>query len=147
MQIEAFEYTLAAMPDEAVRLLLPDHRAVPGNYHLTEVSREERHTVDCGRGVSAGGRSVVVQILAGNDGEPMKAAAMSRIFTESRKLLGQESLTGELFFEYDAGVLGRYRVGEVLSRTDGLAVLLEPLHAACRPAERMRRSGGGRCCA
>lgn len=145
MQIEAFEYQLHENGDEPVRLILP-HGRVPGDYHLTEISREQRDTADCGRGVRAGSRHVVVQILAGGSGEPMSAAAMARIFTESRQLLGREGLTGELFFEYDAGVLGRYRVREVALQPDGLAVFLDPLHAACRPAELTARVGGGRCC-
>ncbi|MEM9811880.1 MAG: DUF6428 family protein [Pseudomonadota bacterium] len=130
-----------ALPEADTRLI-PSlaGTALPPGYHLTEVTRADLASIDCG-GVQSKRQEVRIQLMEGT-GAPLTAARVRRIFGQAVEALGD---IGTLDVVVEAAPAGRaaalWRPIGVVAAEEGLRLELAPIAPACRPAT---RTGG--CC-
>ena len=109
---------------ESVNFILPDGKAVPEHFHVTEVGIITKDFIDCG-GTVRHEKVANFQLWDANDYDHrLKAGKLLKIIALSEQVLGIEDL--EIEVEYQAGTIGKYDVGY-----DGNNFLLLAKQTAC----------------
>ncbi len=133
MHIRELYPLLAAQPDAALHLHLPDGANVPAHYHVTEVGRVTRDFIDCG-GTRRSTAACVLQAWVAQDVEHRLAAGkLARIIDLAAPLLGEDELPVEI--EYEGALISQFPLAAVEHQADGLHLFLTTKHTDCLAKE------------
>ena len=95
MILSELKSLLAAHPQHAFRLLLPDGDAVPVSFHITEVGRVHKAFLDCG-GTPRETTTCQLQVWVGQDyNHRIETGKMASILEKGTSLLPDESVPVE----------------------------------------------------
>lgn len=120
---------LAATPDAALHLRLPDGSFVPAHFHVTEIGRVHKDFIDCG-GTTRSTTSCVVQVWVASDTEHrLRSGKLAAILQMANSLLGDTPLPVEV--EYEGDVVSQYPLEEILPTPAGLLLSLQGKHTDC----------------
>jgi len=91
---------------DAVNFILPNGKAVPSHFHVTEVGQINKHFIDCG-GTVRNEKTVNFQLWEANDFDHRLAPQkLKDIIALSEKVLGIED--AEIEVEYQSETIGKY---------------------------------------
>jgi hypothetical protein len=158
MTLSTLRDALAANPDAALTLQLPDGSAVPAHFHVTEIGRVRKDFIDCGGTVRSWARCVLQVWVAGDHDHRVSPAKLARIIgLAGPAILGEDAGDLEVDVEYDVGVITQFPLVAVEARAGALVLRLGGKHTACLAPDRcgdpssMPSGGGGvtasACCA
>lgn len=111
---------------KSINFILPDGKAVPAHFHVTEVGLVTKHFIDCG-GTERLEKVVNFQLWEASDFEHrIVPEKLLKIIDLSKKIIPQEDLDIEV--EYQSNTISKYNLGFdgnnfnlLIKRTDCLA--------------------------
>src|SRR3954454_6014040 len=92
MNLKALADLLAANPQAALLFRLPDGRAVPAHFHVTEVGRVRKDFIDCGGTVRSWERCVLQVWVAADRDHRVSAGKLAKIIRLAAPVLGGEGV-------------------------------------------------------
>src|ERR1700678_1192863 len=134
MKLSEFKAFLGRNPGKNLRLVLPDGRPIQDDFHVTEVGRVSKISIDCG-GVEHSSEACVLQVwVARNDAEHrLNAGKLASILEMARPVVSPDELDVEV--EYEDAVISKYAVASIEAETDGLVLRLAGKHTDCLARE------------
>ena len=133
MKLHQFKGLLQANRDKQFQLLLPDERAVPVSFHITEVGFVNKTFIDCG-GKSHSAQSCQLQAWVGDDVDHrLNAGKIADILEIARPLLPNEFL--DLEIEYEDAVISQYTVSDAVVEEGAVTLHLQAKHTDCLAKE------------
>lgn len=124
----------------ALRVLVDGQSLEPG-FHVTEVSKAEVKSLDCG-GRQLAWSEAAIQVLDSGTGRPMTIGTLRGILTKAQGAL--EGLAGlPLMVDADPGGVGirRYTIAAIQPEADTVTVSLTPQYATCKPVVEAEKAG------
>src|SRR4051812_24009701 len=124
MNITDLKSGLAAHAGLTVQLTLPDGRAVPPHYHITEAGHIAKRFVDCG-GTFRTNEACVLQVHFGaarDDGHRLTAAKLAHILELAKPILSSDELPVEL--EYEDEVISQFPLAGIAVEAGSLMLQL-----------------------
>jgi hypothetical protein len=143
MKIHELKELLSSHPECNMRFILPDGRAIPADFHVTEVGHAARRSIDCG-GTVHSTESCVLQVwLASNDKEHrLVAGKLASILELARPLIPSDDLEVEI--EYEDMAVSQYPVDSFGAEPGELQFRLRHKHTDCLAREACGLESG--CC-
>ncbi len=134
MKLSAFKNLLQTQSDKQFRLVLPNQKAVPQSFHITEVAHIQKRFVDCG-GKRHETSACQLQAWLGTDTEHrLQAGRMADILTLSQSVLpAGEDLDVEI--EYEDAVISQYTIVSHEVTNEGVTLHLAGKHTDCLAKE------------
>lgn len=133
MTLSELKSLLAAHPQRAFRLLLPDGDPVPVSFHITEVGRVHKSFLDCG-GTQRETTTCQLQVWVGEDYDHrIETGKMSGILEKGKSLLPDESVPVEI--EYEDRVISQYAIESHDLTDDAVILRLAHKHTECLAPE------------
>lgn len=134
MKLSAFKDLLQTQSDKPFRLVLPNDKAVPQSFHITEVAHVQKRFIDCG-GKQHAISTCQLQAWLGTDTEHrLQAGRMHDILTLSQSVLPiGEDLDIEI--EYEDAVISQYTVAGCDVSGDAVTLRLSAKHTDCLAKE------------
>ena len=133
MILSELKSLLAAHPQRAFRLLLPEGDAVPVSFHITEVGRMNKTFLDCG-GTLRETTTCQLQVWVGEDYDHrIETGKMAGILEKGKSLLPDESLPVEI--EYEDRVISQYTIDGHDLTDDAVILNLAHKHTECLAPE------------
>lgn len=134
MKLSQLVEALEADPGAGLSLVLPDGRAVPAEFHVTEVGRVRKDFIDCG-GTVRQSESCVLQVWVaqGDVDHRLSAGKLAKIIALGASILGGDDLPVEV--EYDLGVITQFAVAGLERGDRQITLRLASKHTACLAAE------------
>lgn len=134
MNLSTIRSLLDRHPESHIRFLLPDGRAIPADFHVTEVGHVSKKSVDCG-GTMRSAESCLLQVwLAKNDKDHRLAAGkLVSILEIAAPLFSSGDLDVEV--EYEDRVISQYLVASYEAKPRELLFKLEHKHTDCLARE------------
>ena len=108
MNVTQLKSLLQSHPEHIVELVLPDGRAIPAHFHVTEVGHIAKKFVDCG-GTFRSDETCVLQTHFGSpkdDGHRLTAGRLAHILSLARPILSSDDLRVEI--EYEDGIISQF---------------------------------------
>jgi hypothetical protein len=124
---------LAAAPEAAVHVRLPDGGLVPAHFHVTEVGRVRKDFIDCGGTVRSSTTCQLQLWVADDTDHRLTARKLAGILRAGEKLLGPVALPVEV--EYEGGLLSQYPLEAIEPTLSGLLFVLGGKHTDCLAKE------------
>jgi len=143
MILSELKTLLSRHPDADLRLVLPGARAIPADFHVTEVGHSTRNFMDCG-GTVRFSESCVLQVWRTDEdrGHRLKAGKLAAILGHSARVIPSDALGVEI--EYEDTVVSQYTVESFEVSAGVLGFTLGGRHTACLAREAC--GIGGECC-
>jgi hypothetical protein len=134
MKLFELKQFLAKYPEQNLRLLLPDGRPIPSDFHVTEVGHVSKRFIDCG-GVTHSHEACVLQVwVARNDADHrLKAQKLASILDLAKSVVAADELDVEV--EYEDTAISQYVVASFEREPDGLVFKLAGKHTDCLARE------------
>jgi hypothetical protein len=124
---------LAAAPEAALHVRLPDGVLVPAHFHVTEVGRVRKDFIDCG-GTVRSSTTCQLQLWVADDTEHrLTAGKLAGILRAGEKLLGPGALPVEV--EYEGGLISQFPLADIQLTPAGLLLVLGGKHTDCLAKE------------
>lgn len=143
MTVREFNAALAAHPGVEMHWMLPDRSFVPAHYHITEVGKVQKESIDCG-GTVRSSKACLLQIWVAEDvHHRLDSAKLAAIMEVARPLLESDDLPMEV--EYEGEAISQYPLGGVDVTPRGLLFSLSTKHTACLAPEKCGVGDTG-CC-
>jgi len=136
MNITELKSALAAHAGLTVQLTLPDGRAVPAHYHVTEVGHVAKRFVDCG-GTFRTSETCVLQVHFGSaqdDGHRLTAAKLAHILELAKPILPSDGLSVEV--EYEDEAISQFPLAGIAVGAGSLVLQLGEKHTDCLAKEK-----------
>ncbi len=108
MNLAEFKSLLLAHPALDVAILLPDGRAIPAHFHVTEVGHIAKQFVDCG-GTFRADETCLLQTYFGSrkdDGHRLTAGRLAHILDLAARILPHGELPVQV--EYEDGIVSQF---------------------------------------
>ncbi len=130
MKLQALQETLLRHRDKQVRFILPGGRAIPAEFHVTEVGYVVVNSIDCG-GTVRQRETCLLQlwVSATDKRHRLSAKKLGAILESAGKLIPSREMPVEV--EYEARVFAQYSVDGVESDQGELRFELGPKHTDC----------------
>ncbi|HUR60051.1 MAG TPA: DUF6428 family protein [Opitutaceae bacterium] len=146
MNLNELKAALRAAPANGnVGLELPDGRAVPAHFHVTEVGHIRKDFIDCG-GKSRASRTCLLQTwMAGerDDGHRLTAGKLGKILGLAAPLFADDAVPVEI--EHEDGIISQYPLEAVERRGRAVVLRLGRKHTDCLAREKCGADEGGAC--
>jgi hypothetical protein len=134
MNLHSFVKILSDNPNSAIQFLLPEGKAVPAHFHITEVARVQKDFIDCG-GTLRSEATCVLQVWVADDLEHrLHASKLARIFDAAVALLKSDDLPMEV--EYETDTISRFAISAVEVASATVSLKLEAMHTGCLAPDR-----------
>ena len=134
MKLTSLKSLLGRNAESSLRFVLPDGRAVPEDFHVTEVGHVIKRSVDCG-GTGRTAESCLLQVwLAANDKDHRMTAGKLGSILEIANPLFTDS-DPEVEIEYEDAAISQYPVASVEERPGALSFMLAHKHTDCLARE------------
>jgi hypothetical protein len=145
MTIAELKNTLNLHPDKKLRFVLPDKRAIPAHFHITEVGHVRKDFIDCGGTLRSVSNCVLQAWVAENDEDhALEAGKLGKILSLAGKLLPSDELTVEV--EFEAPYISQFPIDAVEVEGDALVFRLTTKHTDCLAKEQCGLEGASSCC-
>ena len=143
MKLQHFKALLQANRDKQFLLQLPDGKAVPRAFHITEVGAVNKTFIDCGGKVHSV-QTCQLQAWIGPDVDHrIEAGKMADILQKSEAILPGDFL--DLEIEYEDEVISQYPIAEAIVSDEAVTLVLTTKHTDCLAKELCIVPAGGGC--
>jgi hypothetical protein len=143
MKLFELKNFLDSNPESDLRFILPDGRAVPADFHVTEVGNAVKRFIDCGGTVHSTQACVLQVWVATNDRDHrLKAGKLSSILGLAKSLFANDEIDVEV--EYEDASVSQYPVASFGVGTGKLTFNLAHKHTDCLAREACGLESG--CC-
>jgi hypothetical protein len=133
MKLAQFKSLLEANRDKQFLLQLPNGKAVPQAFHITEVGAVTKTFIDCGGQVHSV-QTCQLQAWIGPDVDhKIEAGKMADILQKSEAILPHDFL--DLEIEYEDEIISQYPVSEAVVSEDAVTLVLTTKHTDCLAKE------------
>lgn len=134
MILSELKTLLCRHPEAGLRFVLPGGRAIPADFHVTEVGHSARNFIDCG-GTSRFSEVCMLQVWRTDDDSEhrLKAGKLAAILELSGKVVPSDNL--EIEVEYEDAVISQYTVESFGVAPGVLEFTLGSRHTACLARE------------
>ncbi len=145
MKLHQFKALLEANRDKQFRLQLPEERAIPVSFHITEVGLVTKSFIDCGGKVHTV-QSCQLQVWLGPDSDHrIEAGKMADILKVAQKIVPDDNL--DLEIEYEDQIISQYPVADAIISDDAVTLHLTTKHTDCLAKELcLTPVNGASCC-
>jgi hypothetical protein len=147
MNVEHLSNLLKSNPKSKLQFLLPTGEPIPAHFHLTEVGRVERNSIDCG-GTPRHSVSCLLQLWTADDYEHrLHAEKLQGVLELAAPVLKSADLEVEV--EYGSSVAAIYSIGDVVSAFGTIKFSLIGKQTDCLAKEKCGLAGCGEaqsCC-
>ncbi|MDF1824798.1 MAG: DUF6428 family protein [Verrucomicrobiales bacterium] len=124
---------LQSQGPESLRVILPDGKAVPSHFHVTEVGRVRKDFIDCGGTVRQTAHCQLQLLVATDFEHRLDPGKLLKIIQTSQPVLGDAPLP--LTMEYGQKTAVTYPVSEMEVADGVLKFTLETPMTACLAAD------------
>jgi hypothetical protein len=131
MNLNELKSHLNVHPDFALNFVLPEGRALPAHFHVTEAGHVMKRFVDCG-GTFRTAESCVLQAWTGreqDDGHRLAAGKLAKILAVAAPILPSGELPVEV--EFEAGVISQFPIESITPGEGALTIQLGLKHTDC----------------
>jgi hypothetical protein len=143
MKLAQFKALLEANRNKQFLLQLPDGKAIPQAFHITEVGAVSKTFIDCGGKVHSV-QTCQLQAWIGPDVDhKIEAGKMADILEKSKAILPHDFL--DLEVEYEDTIISQYPVQEAVVSDDAVTLILTTKHTDCLAKELCIVPIGGDC--
>lgn len=143
MKLAQFKNLLQANPDKFFALQLPNEKAVPQAFHITEVGFVSKTFIDCGGKVHTL-QTCQLQAWIGPDVDHrIEAGKMASILDKAQAIVPHDFL--ELEVEYEDEVISQYTVADAVVSADAVTLHLAHKHTDCLAQELCIVPAGASC--
>ena len=133
MKLHQFKALLEDNRDKQFRLQLPDERAIPVSFHITEVGLVTKSFIDCG-GKIHNVQTCQLQVWLGSDSDHrIEAGKMADILKVAQKIVPDDNL--DLEIEYEDQMISQYPVADTFINDEAVTLLLTTKHTDCLAKE------------
>jgi hypothetical protein len=123
-------------PDRSMKIVLPNSKAIPAHFHVTEVGHVQKRFVECG-GTLRISASCVLQIWVANDlDHRLDTTKLNKIIEKGLGLFDNQQIPIEI--EYEQGVLSQYPLQSIQIDDGGLVFQVDNKHTACLAPDKCR---------
>jgi Family of unknown function (DUF6428) len=144
MYISQFKHLLVLNPDNHLSITLPDGKAIPADFHVTEVGHVARRFVDCGGTIRSLDACLLQVWVAANDKDHrLTAGKLAAILDLAKPLLPSAEVGVEV--EYGEIEVSQFLVSTVVPEGTETRITLENKHTDCLAREACGLESG--CCA
>jgi hypothetical protein len=144
MNISELKGALNLYPDRKLRFVLPDERAIPAHFHITEVGYVQKDFIDCGGTLRSVSSCVLQAWVAENDEDhALEAGKLGKILRLAGKVLPNDELMVEV--EFEAPYISQFPIGAVEVDGDALVFRLTTKHTDCLAKEQCGLEGASNC--
>lgn len=146
MNITELKNILGLNPDKGLRFILPNKKAIPAHFHITEVGHVQKDFIDCG-GTRRSVSSCVLQAwVAANDEEhSLSAGKLGAILKLAGKILPSDELDVEV--EFEAPYISQFPIESAEATGDAVLFHLTTKHTDCLAKEQCGlESSTSSCC-
>jgi len=145
MTIAELKNTLGLYPDRKLRFVLPDQRAIPAHFHITEVGHVRKDFIDCGGTLRSVSSCMLQAWVAKNDEDhSLEAGKLGKILGLAGKVLPNDDLPVEV--EFEAPYISQFPIDTVEVDDDALVFRLTAKHTDCLAKEQCGLEGESSCC-
>jgi hypothetical protein len=129
MKLQELKAILQNHSNKQPRFILPDGKAIPSHFHITEVGHVKKEFVDCG-GTLRTSESCVLQAWVASDEEHrLEAGKLNHILNLAGKILPSEDLEVEV--EYEGNLISQFPITGVKTCGEELIFDLTTKHTDC----------------
>jgi hypothetical protein len=133
MKLAQFKSLLEANRDKQFLLQLPNGKAIPQAFHITEVGAVTKTFIDCGGKVHSV-QTCQLQAWIGPDVDhKIEAGKMADILQKSEAILPHDFL--DLEIEYEDEIISQYPVSDAVVSDDAVTMVLTTKHTDCLAIE------------
>jgi hypothetical protein len=141
MNLTEFTQIVSTHPDKLMRFVLPNGKAIPAQYHITEVGHVKKDFIDCGGTTRSVSACVLQAWIAVNDEDHrLVAAKLASILRLAGKVLPSGEIPVEL--EYEAPIISQFTISRSEVAADAIVFHLENKHTDCLAKESCGLEGG-----
>lgn len=133
MNLNELQSILAAHPDKAIRIQLPDGRLMPDHYHVTEVGHVAKRFIDCGGAIHHTDTCVLQTWVATDEEHRLESSKLAAILRLSASILPGDDLPVEV--EYEDGWISQFPLDEIGIEPDAIIFRLTSKHTDCLAKE------------
>jgi hypothetical protein len=143
MNLTEFSQVLFDHPNKLMRFVLPNCKAIPAHYHITEVGHVKKDFIDCGGTTRSVSACVLQAWIAVNDEDHrLEAGKLGAIMEMAAKILPFGDVPVEL--EYEAPIISQFTIASFDVAAEAIVFHLENKHTDCLAKESCGLDGG--CC-
>ncbi len=143
MKLHQFKALLEANREKQFLLQLPNGKAVPQAFHITEVGAVSKTFIDCGGKVHSI-QTCQLQAWIGPDVDHrIEAGKMVDILKKSEAILPSDFI--DLEIEYEDELISQYPVAEAVISDEAVTLILTTKHTDCLAQELCLVPAGGGC--
>jgi arsenite methyltransferase len=130
MKLSQFKALLESNRDKQFRLVLPNNKSVPIQFHITEVAHVQKRFIDCGGRIHVAETCQLQAWVWKDTDHRLAAGKMADILKISEKVLPQ-NIDLDIEIEYEDTTISQYPVTRHLVTDDAVTLYLSNKHTDC----------------
>lgn len=134
MNVSELKSVLIASPEATLQFILPEGKAIPQHFHVTEVGRVQKDFIDCG-GTKRSTITCLLQTWVADDVDHrLTSSKFNRILELAQPILQTEEMLVEV--EYEGEFVSQFPILSAETTSSGLVFHLGTKHTDCLAKEK-----------